>query len=148
MYLSNALVFIGNPLFLFRSSRFSSWSKDSYWSWKQIILQVPSFFVRKLVTQVFSFINVQLFNRLACQYQLYFRKHSGLQDIDLFFRFLMSSMLLRRECCTFSNGEYVKSGLCVLEKWIVEAEEEVRSRSCSHLYLEQHSTVHLFYSTF
>jgi len=81
---------------------------------------VPSFFVRKLVTQVFSFINVQLFN----------------------------SMLLRRECCTFSNGEYVKSGLCVLEKWIVEAEEEVRSRSCSHLYLEQHSTVHLFYSTF
>jgi len=42
----------------------------------------------------------------------------------------------------------VKSGLCVLEKWIVEAEEEVRSRSCSHLYLDQHSTVHLFYSTF
>ncbi|KAF8723303.1 hypothetical protein HU200_021824 [Digitaria exilis] len=57
---------------------------------------VPSFFIRKLVTQVFSFINVQLFN----------------------------SMLLRRECCTFSNGEYVKSGLCVLEKWIVDAEEE------------------------
>ncbi|WVZ58807.1 hypothetical protein U9M48_009036 [Paspalum notatum var. saurae] len=57
---------------------------------------VPSFFIRKLVTQVFSFINVQLFN----------------------------SMLLRRECCTFSNGEYVKSGLCVLEKWIVDTEEE------------------------
>ncbi|XP_021321169.1 protein OPAQUE1 isoform X5 [Sorghum bicolor] len=56
---------------------------------------VPSFFTRKLVTQVFSFINVQLFN----------------------------SMLLRRECCTFSNGEYVKSGLCVLEKWIVDTEE-------------------------
>ncbi|KAK3153627.1 hypothetical protein QOZ80_2BG0178570 [Eleusine coracana subsp. coracana] len=57
---------------------------------------VPSFFIRKLVTQVFSFINVQLFN----------------------------SMLLRRECCTFSNGEYVKSGLCVLEKWIVDTKEE------------------------
>ncbi|KAL6642959.1 hypothetical protein ACP70R_021140 [Stipagrostis hirtigluma subsp. patula] len=57
---------------------------------------VPSFFIRKLVTQVFSFINVQLFN----------------------------SMLLRRECCTFSNGEYVKSGLCVLEKWIVDTKHE------------------------
>ncbi|XP_071684823.1 protein OPAQUE1 isoform X4 [Lolium perenne] len=57
---------------------------------------VPSFFIRKLVTQVFSFINVQLFN----------------------------SLLLRRECCTFSNGEYVKSGLCVLEKWIVDTTEE------------------------
>ncbi|CAD6205072.1 unnamed protein product [Miscanthus lutarioriparius] len=60
-----------------------------------LCIQVPSFFTRKLVTQVFSFINVQLFN----------------------------SMLLRRECCTFSNGEYVKSGLCVLEKWIVDTEE-------------------------
>ncbi|XP_039829224.1 protein OPAQUE1-like isoform X2 [Panicum virgatum] len=66
---------------------------------------VPSFFVRKLVTQVFSFINVQLFN----------------------------SMLLRRECCTFSNGEYVKSGLCVLEKWIVEAEEEHTGTSWDEL---------------
>ncbi|PKA62171.1 DNA topoisomerase III [Apostasia shenzhenica] len=58
---------------------------------------VPSFFIRKLITQVFSFINIQLFN----------------------------SLLLRRECCTFSNGEYVKSGLLVLEKWIVDATEEV-----------------------
>ncbi|KAG2549285.1 hypothetical protein PVAP13_9KG264400 [Panicum virgatum] len=66
---------------------------------------VPSFFIRKLVTQVFSFINVQLFN----------------------------SMLLRRECCTFSNGEYVKSGLCVLEKWIAEAEEEHAGASWDEL---------------
>ncbi|KAK7310693.1 hypothetical protein RJT34_08355 [Clitoria ternatea] len=58
---------------------------------------VPSFFIRKLVTQVFSFINITLFN----------------------------SLLLRRECCTFSNGEYVKSGLAELEKWIVNATEEV-----------------------
>ena len=55
-------------------------------------------------------------------------------------------MLLRRECCTFSNGEYVKSGICVLEKWIVDT-EEVRSRPFSHLYLDQHSTVHLLFST-
>ncbi|KAH9653101.1 Myosin-15 [Citrus sinensis] len=58
---------------------------------------VPSFFIRKLITQVFSFINISLFN----------------------------SLLLRRECCTFSNGEYVKSGLAELEKWIVSAKEEV-----------------------
>lgn len=35
------------------------------------------------------------------------------------------SLLLRRECCTFSNGEYVKSGLAELEKWIANAKEEV-----------------------
>ncbi|KAK1288010.1 hypothetical protein QJS10_CPB19g01893 [Acorus calamus] len=58
---------------------------------------VPSFFIRKLITQVFSFINIQLFN----------------------------SLLLRRECCTFSNGEYVKSGLAELERWIASTTEEV-----------------------
>jgi hypothetical protein len=36
------------------------------------------------------------------------------------------SLLLRRECCSFSNGEYVKSGLAELEKWIVVATEEVK----------------------
>lgn len=36
-----------------------------------------------------------------------------------------SSLLLRRECCTFSNGEYVKSGLALLEKWIADVTEEV-----------------------
>ncbi|KAB1210360.1 Myosin-17 [Morella rubra] len=60
------------------------------------LTNVPSFFIRKLITQVFSFINISLFN----------------------------SLLLRRECCTFSNGEYVKSGLAELEKWIVGATEE------------------------
>ncbi|KAB1228327.1 Myosin-5 [Morella rubra] len=34
------------------------------------------------------------------------------------------SLLLRCECCAFSNGEYVKSGLAELEKWIVGATEE------------------------
>jgi hypothetical protein len=67
------------------------------------------------------------------------------KPFDLVFLFLICSMLLRRECCTFSNGEYVKSGLCVLEKWIVDT-EEVRSRPFSHLYLDQHSTVCLFFS--
>lgn len=44
---------------------------------------VPAFLQRKLFVQLFSFINVQLFNQL----------------------------LLRRECCSFANGEYVKNGL-------------------------------------
>lgn len=56
----------------------------------------PPFLVCKLFSQTFSFINVQLFN----------------------------SLLLRRECCSFSNGEYVKSGLAELEQWCHEATEE------------------------
>ncbi|PSS15490.1 Myosin-17 like, partial [Actinidia chinensis var. chinensis] len=57
---------------------------------------VPPFLVRKVFTQIFSFINVQLFN----------------------------SLLLRRECCSFSNGEYVKAGLAELEQWCHDATEE------------------------
>ncbi|KAJ6793899.1 myosin-17-like [Iris pallida] len=57
---------------------------------------VPPFLVRKVFTQIFSFINVQLFN----------------------------SLLLRRECCSFSNGEYVKAGLAELERWCFDATEE------------------------
>lgn len=71
---------------------------------------VPSFFIRKLTTQVFSFINISLFN----------------------------SLLLRRECCTFSNGEYVKSGLAELEKWIVNVKEEFAGTSWHELnYIRQ-----------
>ncbi|OIW12077.1 hypothetical protein TanjilG_15317 [Lupinus angustifolius] len=73
-------------------------------------IQVPSFFIRKLVTQVYSFINITLFN----------------------------SLLLRRECCTFSNGEYVKSGLAELEKWIANAKEEYAGTSWHELnYIRQ-----------
>ena len=54
---------------------------------------VPAFLVRKLFQQLFSFVNVQLFNQL----------------------------LLRRECCSFSNGEYVKTGLGEVEQWIISA---------------------------
>ncbi|CAD6231117.1 unnamed protein product [Miscanthus lutarioriparius] len=57
---------------------------------------VPPFLICKLFTQVFSFINVQLFN----------------------------SLLLRRECCSFSNGEYVKAGLDELEHWCFWLTEE------------------------
>ncbi|KAL3850023.1 hypothetical protein ACJIZ3_011905 [Penstemon smallii] len=57
---------------------------------------VPPVLVQKIYTQIFSYVNVQLFN----------------------------SLLLRRECCTFSNGEYVKSGLAELELWCCQAKEE------------------------
>ncbi|KAK3159258.1 hypothetical protein QOZ80_2AG0147890 [Eleusine coracana subsp. coracana] len=71
---------------------------------------VPAFFIRKLITQLFSFINIQLFN----------------------------SLLLRRECCTFSNGEYVKAGLSLLEKWITDVTEEFAGTSWHELnYIRQ-----------
>ncbi|XP_011080138.1 myosin-6-like [Sesamum indicum] len=57
---------------------------------------VPPVLVQKIFTQIFSYINVQLFN----------------------------SLLLRRECCTFSNGEYVKAGLAELELWCCQAKDE------------------------
>jgi len=44
--------------------------------------------VQALFKQLFSFVNVQLFNQL----------------------------LLRRECCSFSNGEYVKTGLAQVRR--------------------------------
>ncbi|KAH7424896.1 hypothetical protein KP509_11G030500 [Ceratopteris richardii] len=66
---------------------------------------VPAFFVRKVFTQIFSHINVQLFN----------------------------SLLLRRECCSFSNGEYVKAGLAELEHWVYEASEEYAGSALEEL---------------
>ncbi|KAL9235143.1 hypothetical protein vseg_009931 [Gypsophila vaccaria] len=57
---------------------------------------VPSFLVQKIFKQIFSYINVKLFN----------------------------SLLLRRECCSFSNGEYVKAGLAELQQWYYTATEE------------------------
>ncbi|KAL5211030.1 hypothetical protein ABZP36_006653 [Zizania latifolia] len=57
---------------------------------------VPTIFARKIFTQIFSSINAQLFN----------------------------SLLVRRECCSFSNGEYVKQGLEELEAWCTQAKPE------------------------
>lgn len=62
---------------------------------------VPPILVQKIYTQTFSYINVQLFN----------------------------SLLLRRECCTFSNGEYVKAGLAELELWCCQAKDEYAGSS-------------------
>ncbi|KAG2544341.1 hypothetical protein PVAP13_9KG024700 [Panicum virgatum] len=57
---------------------------------------VPAIFSRKIFTQIFSFINAHLLNGL----------------------------LVRRECCSFSNGEYVKQGLDELESWCTQAKPE------------------------
>jgi len=51
---------------------------------------------------------------------------------------LFNSLLLRRECCTFSNGEYVKAGLSLLEKWITDVTEEFAGTSWHELnYIRQ-----------
>ncbi|KAH9729017.1 Myosin-6 [Citrus sinensis] len=70
-----------------------------------LCIQVPPVLVQKIFTQTFSYINVQLFN----------------------------SLLLRRECCTFSNGEYVKAGLAELELWCCQAKEEYAGSSWDEL---------------
>ncbi|KAK3138149.1 hypothetical protein QOZ80_5AG0365180 [Eleusine coracana subsp. coracana] len=57
---------------------------------------VPSILVHKLLTQIFSMVNVQLFNRL----------------------------LLRRECCSFSNGQYIRAGLTQLKHWCDDVTRE------------------------
>ncbi|KAL0561924.1 hypothetical protein IC582_002369 [Cucumis melo] len=66
---------------------------------------VPSMIMRKIFLQVFSFINVQLFN----------------------------SLLLRRECCSFSNGEYLKLGLQELEQWCNKATDTYAGSSWDEL---------------
>ncbi|CAI9269211.1 unnamed protein product [Lactuca saligna] len=57
---------------------------------------VPHIIIEKIIPQIFSYINVQLFN----------------------------SVLVRRECCTFSNCEYVKAGLVELQQWCCKEKEE------------------------
>lgn len=68
---------------------------------------VPPFLICRIFTQTFSFITVQLFN----------------------------SLLLRRECCSFSNGEYVKAGLGELEHWLCDASQKYVGSSWDELEL-------------
>eukprot|EP00798_Chlamydomonas_sp_ICE-L_P002990 gene2990-12998_t len=71
---------------------------------------VPKVLVQALFKQLFSFVNVQLFNQL----------------------------LLRRECCSFSNGEYVKTGLAQVENWIQAAGADFVADSWDELkYIRQ-----------
>ncbi|KAM7260310.1 hypothetical protein ACFE04_016051 [Oxalis oulophora] len=66
---------------------------------------VPPVLVQTIITQIFSYMNVQIFN----------------------------SLLVHRECCTFKNGEFVKSGLAKLETWCSEAKEEYAGTSWDEL---------------
>ena len=51
---------------------------------------------------------------------------------------LLLSLLLRRECCSFSNGEYVKAGLAELEVWINDAGADLTGKSWEELkYIRQ-----------
>ncbi|KAI9078793.1 hypothetical protein K1719_039251 [Acacia pycnantha] len=66
---------------------------------------VPPVLVQTILTQVFQYINAQLFN----------------------------SLLSNKEHCTFTNGEYLKLGLAELEKWCIEATEEYAGSSWDEL---------------
>jgi DIL domain len=51
---------------------------------------------------------------------------------------LFNQLLLRRECCSFSNGEYVKMGLAEVEIWISNAGKEWVGESWDELrYIRQ-----------
>ncbi|KAG8095356.1 hypothetical protein GUJ93_ZPchr0012g20663 [Zizania palustris] len=60
---------------------------------------------RKTFSQVFAFMNVQLFN----------------------------SLRLRRECCSFSNWEFLRAGLQELEQWCSITIEEYAGTSWDEL---------------
>ncbi|GLC49894.1 hypothetical protein PLESTB_000320300 [Pleodorina starrii] len=71
---------------------------------------VPKVLVQALFKQLFRFINAKLFNQL----------------------------MLRRECCSFSNGEYVKTGLEQVAHWINGAGADYMADSWEELeYLRQ-----------
>ncbi|WZY75236.1 hypothetical protein YC2023_021620 [Brassica napus] len=54
----------------------------------------------------------------------FFSNHFSFIDNFFFSVMQLCSLLLRRECCSFSNGEYVKAGLAELEQWCGEATDE------------------------
>ncbi|XVE84813.1 hypothetical protein DITRI_Ditri17bG0042900 [Diplodiscus trichospermus] len=81
---------------------------------------VPPIFVQKIFTQNFAYINVQLFN----------------------------SLLVHLECCTSSNGEFVKSGLAELELWCARAKEEYAGSSWDELKHTRQAVGFLVYMSF
>ncbi len=66
---------------------------------------VPHFLASKLFEQLFAIVDVFLFNQL----------------------------MLKRDCCSFSNGEYAKLGLHEVEKWTVAAGKEWVGNSLHNL---------------
>ncbi|XP_042055117.1 myosin-7-like [Salvia splendens] len=70
---------------------------------------LPPVLVQKIFEQLFSYINVQLFN----------------------------SLLLQKECCTFNSGEYVKIGLTELQLWYGDTHEYAGSSFDELKYVQQ-----------
>ncbi|KAL5070812.1 hypothetical protein RYX36_021699 [Vicia faba] len=66
---------------------------------------VPPILIQKVFNQTFQYINAEIFN----------------------------SLLLHKECCTFNNEEYIKSGLAELELWCIEVTEEYAGSSLDEL---------------
>ncbi|CAL4935930.1 unnamed protein product [Urochloa decumbens] len=66
---------------------------------------VPPMIIKKTFSQVYAYLNVQLFN----------------------------SLLLRRECCSSSNGEFLKAGLQELQQWCSRTTEEYAGASWDEL---------------
>lgn len=75
---------------------------------------VPKPLVRALFRQLFSFVNVQLFNQL----------------------------LLRRECCSFSNGEYVKTGLAQVSRRMTCRYAYTHTHIDTFMHKRQHMNAH------
>lgn len=68
-----------------------------------------------------------MFNCLTGSYRITLILHFVLKNFVLILHSHIDhdSLLLRRECCSFSNGEYVKAGLAELEHWCYKATDEV-----------------------
>ncbi|OAY80483.1 Myosin-12 [Ananas comosus] len=81
---------------------------------------VPSIIIKKTFSQVFAYINLQLFNRV----NLKPRSRVSLQSTQKLNIGSICSLLLRRECYSLSNGEFVKADLHELEQWCQKAMEE------------------------
>ena len=91
-----------------RGTRNEDENNDHLLPWKEILRilnelliilrenYVPHILAAKLIEQLFTIINVNLFNQL----------------------------MLKRDCCSFSNGEYVKMGLAEVEHWLVSTGAE------------------------
>ena len=115
-------------------------------------LQVPPMITKKIFSQVFSFINVQLLNRWV-EFQLQPIQEKFQKGIEFSLKPLIKapnlwfgSLLLRRECCSFSNGEYLKAGLQELEHWCLKTTDQVVKIVCTFCqdWKEQRRTLYNF----
>ncbi|KAL2330949.1 hypothetical protein Fmac_018530 [Flemingia macrophylla] len=55
------------------------------------------------------------------------------QALHMHWKGIVDNLLLRRECCSFSNGEYLKAGLHELELWCLKATDQFSGSSWDEL---------------